>query len=54
MLLNAAAQRSIIHMPTYILNNEDTQAVIRAIGISHTACKDEFRQNIRSHSWSVL
>ena len=24
--------------------------VIRAIGVSHTACKDEFRQNIRSHS----
>ena len=28
---------------TYILN-EDTQPVIRAIGVSHTACKDEFRQ----------
>ena len=27
---------------------------IRAIGVSHTACKDEFRQNIRSHSWSVF
>ena len=38
--------------PIYILN-EDTQPVIRAIGVSHTACKDEFRQNIRSHSWSV-
>ena len=26
-----------------------------AIGVSHTACKDEFRQNIRSHSsWSVF
>ena len=34
--------------------NEDTQPVIRAIGVSHTACKDEFRQNIRSHSWSVF
>ena len=34
---------------TYILY-EDTQPVIRAIGVSHTACKDEFRQNIRSHS----
>ena len=39
--------------PTYILN-EDTQPVIRAIGASHTACQDEFRQNIRSHSWSVF
>ena len=29
--------------PTYILN-EDTQPVIRAIGVSRTACKDEFRQ----------
>ena len=28
--------------PTYILN-EDTQPVRRAIGVSHTACKDEFR-----------
>ena len=34
--------------------NEDTQPVIRAIGVSHTACKDEFRQNIRSHSWRVF
>ena len=25
--------------PTYILNNEDPQPVIRAIGVSHTACK---------------
>ena len=39
--------------PTYILN-EDTQLVIRAVGVSHTACKDEFRQDIRSHSWSVF
>ena len=39
--------------PTYILN-EDTQPVIRAIGVSQTACKDEFRQNLRSHSWSVF
>ena len=39
--------------PTYILN-EDTQPVIRAIGVSHTACKDEFRQYLRSHSWSVF
>ena len=38
--------------PTYILN-EDTQPVIRAIGVSHIGCKDEFRQNLRSHSWSV-
>ena len=27
--------------------------IIRAIGVSHTACKEEFRQNIGSHSWSV-
>ena len=39
--------------PTCILN-EDTHPVIRAIGVSHTACKDEFRQNLRSHSWSVF
>ena len=32
----------------------DTQPVIRAIGVSHTACKDEFRQNLRSHSWRVF
>ena len=25
--------------------------VMRAIGVSHTACKDEFRRNLRSHSW---
>ena len=39
--------------PTYILN-EDTQLVIRAIAVSHTACKDEFRRKLRSHSWSVI
>ena len=39
--------------PTYVLN-EDTQLVIRAIGVSHTACKDEFRRNLRSHSWSAF
>ena len=39
--------------PLYILN-QDTRPVIRAIGVSHTACKDEFRQNIRSHRYSVL
>ena len=22
--------------------------------VSHTACKDEFRRNLRSHSWSVF
>ena len=38
---------------TYILN-EDTQPVIRAIVVSHTACKYEFRQSIRSHRWSVF
>ena len=43
----------ITHIRHYILN-EDTQLVIRAIGVSHTACKDEFRQNIRSHSWSAF
>ena len=36
----------------YVLN-EDTHTVIRAIGVSHTACKYEFRQKLRSHSWSV-
>ena len=27
---------------------------MRAIGVSHTACKDEFRRNLWSHSWSVF
>ena len=27
---------------------------MRAIGVSHTACKDEFRRNLRSHNWSVF
>ena len=29
-------------------------AIMRAIGVSHTACKDEFRQNLRSNSWSKV
>ena len=28
--------------------------IIDRIGVSHTACKDEFRRNLRSHSWSVF
>ena len=55
-LINAA-NRSIVNVLQYRhgdILNEDTQPVIRAIGVSHTACKDEFRQNLRSHSWSVL
>ena len=32
----------------------DTQLVMRAIGVSHTACKDEFRRNLLSYSWSVV
>ena len=28
--------------------------IMRAIGVSHTACKHEFRRNLRSHSWSVF
>ena len=31
-----------------------TQTVIRAIGVSHTACKDEFPRNLRSPSRSVF
>ena len=27
---------------------------MRAIGVSHTARTDEFRRNLRSHSWSVF
>ena len=27
---------------------------IESYHISHTACKDEFRRNLRSHSWSVF
>ena len=27
---------------------------MRAIGVSHTACKDELRRNLRFHSWSVF
>ena len=39
--------------PIYSLY-EDTQLVIRAIEASHTACKDEIRQNLRSHRGSVF
>ena len=28
--------------------------VVRGIGVSYTACKDEFRQNPPSHSWNVF
>ena len=31
-----------------------THTVTRAIGVSQTACKDGFRRNLRSHSWSVF
>ena len=29
-----------------------THLVARAIGVSQTACTDEFRGNLRSHSWT--
>ena len=32
----------------------DTHPIIRALGISHTACKYEFRRNLRSHTSSVF
>ena len=28
--------------------------ILDYIIVSHTACKDEFRRNLRSHSWSVF
>ena len=34
--------------------NEHTHPVIRAIGVPHTAWKDDFRQDLRSHSRSVF
>ena len=48
----AAGRESRVQRVENDYNN--TQPVIRAIGVSHTACEDEFRQNIRSHSWSVF
>ena len=40
--------------PTYTLN-EETHPVIRAIGVSHTACEDEFQPSLPSHgSWSIF
>ena len=38
---------------TNVLNYERIVTIF-AIGVSHTACKDEFRRNLRSHSWSVF
>ena len=35
---------------TYDLN-EDSQPAIHGIGVSHTDCKEEIRQNLRYHSW---
>ena len=46
-------QATLYESPIYILN-EDTHSVTHAIGVSRTAFKDEFRQNLVSHSWSVL
>ena len=33
------------------MNSVVPTIIMRAIGVSHTACKDEFRRNLRSHSW---
>ena len=40
--------------PTYVLDKDTRPVIIRAIGVSHTACEDEFRQNLRFYSWSVF
>ncbi len=37
--------------PTYDILNEDIPSNTRGGSITHTACKDEFRQKLRSHSW---
>ena len=36
--------------------NEDTHPVLRAIGVTHAACKNkcEFRRNLRSHRWECI
>ena len=47
--VSGSGRCTVVHvdyMVVYIL-------VIRAIEISRTACKDEFRRNLRSHIWSV-
>ena len=43
-----------VRTTTTTILHEDTHLVIRATGVSHTACKDEFRRNLRSHSWYVF
>ena len=34
--------------------NEDTHSVIRANGVSHTACKCEFRGNLRVYIFFIM
>ena len=36
------------------LLDETVYAYICAIGVSHTACKHEFRRKLQSHSWIVF
>ena len=48
ILLQSRIHSTAAAVPDIITRN------IRAIGVSHTACKDEFRQNFRSHSWWLV
>ena len=51
--MNVDVLNPFIDSPTYI-PNEDIAPVIRAIRGSHSACKDNFRRYLRSHSRSLL
>ena len=53
IFLQYIKKEAVLRYICHILN-EDTQLVMRAIEVSHTACKDEFRRNLRSHCWSVF
>ena len=45
--LELLSSRSVNKQKTKVLASiEDTRPETRAIGVSHTACKDEFRQNL--------
>ena len=44
----------VLHLPDFVRFCQilfPSKPVVRAIEVSHAACKDEFRQNPRSHSW---
>ena len=53
--IHSDRDRVCMYVVVHIIAHTAVRRLVNTIGVvSHTACKDEFRRNLRSHSWSVF